>query len=100
MRASAGENDADDHQHDANRPAHRESLDDRAERADVIDDDRRDDEADCEKGVRRDHNTASHATHRRVRGSLNGNQRSNDHRERTQQYKGTWLLTIRCIIAS
>src|ERR1700720_3756387 len=38
-----GENDSDDHQHDANRTADRESLDDRAERADVIDDDRGDD---------------------------------------------------------
>ena len=35
-------NDSDDHQHDADRTPHRESLDDRAERADVIDDDRGD----------------------------------------------------------
>src|SRR4029077_4534566 len=32
-----------------------------------------DDEADRKEGERRDHNTAGHATHRRVRGSLNGN---------------------------
>ena len=38
-----GENDSDDHQHDANRTAHRKSFYDRAERADVIDDDRGDD---------------------------------------------------------
>src|SRR5580698_2679588 len=37
------ENDSDDHQHDAHRTGHRESLDDRAEPADVIDDDRGDD---------------------------------------------------------
>jgi hypothetical protein len=38
-----GKNDSNDHQHGANRTTHRESLDDRAERADVIDDDRGDD---------------------------------------------------------
>jgi hypothetical protein len=43
MRLAPGKNDSDDHQHDANRTTHRESLDDRAERADVIDDDRSDD---------------------------------------------------------
>src|SRR5947207_14230361 len=40
---ASGENDSDDHQHGANRTTHRESLDDRAERADVGDDDGRDD---------------------------------------------------------
>ena len=40
---ASGENDPDDHQHGANRTTHRESLDDRAERADVVDDDGRDD---------------------------------------------------------
>jgi len=37
------EHDSDDHQHDADRTGHRESLDDRAERTEVIDDDRGDD---------------------------------------------------------
>jgi len=46
-----------------------------------------DDEADCKEGERRDRNTADHATHRSVRGSLNGNKRADDHGERTQQYK-------------
>ena len=46
-----------------------------------------DDEADCEKGERRDRDTADHATHRSVRGRLNGNERADDHGERTQQYK-------------
>ena len=132
-----------------NRTARRESLDDRAKRADVIDDDRGDDlpgydetdrvadaeprrekrdgyhvarnnesttpaigrhepqslqrrkryayddrpgcnhdEADCKEGERRDRHTADHATHRGVRGSLNGNERADEHSERTKQKKG------------
>jgi hypothetical protein len=32
-------------------------------------------------------NTAGHATHRCVRGSLNGNERADDRGERTYEYK-------------
>jgi hypothetical protein len=46
-----------------------------------------DDEADCKEGERRDRNTADAATHRSVRGSLNGNERADDDGERTPQYK-------------
>src|SRR2546423_715746 len=141
-----GKNGSDDHQHDADRTPHRESLGDRAERADVIEEDRgdnlpgynetdrgadaeprrkvrdgyyvasdnestevaigrhaphclqrrkwfacddhpgcHDNEADCKEGERSDRHTADHATHRSVRGSLNGNERADDHGERTPQ---------------
>src|ERR1700757_2060324 len=40
---AAGEHDSDDHQHGAKRTTHRESVDDRTERANMVDDDGRDD---------------------------------------------------------
>jgi pimeloyl-ACP methyl ester carboxylesterase len=43
------------------------------------------DEADGKEGQRRDRHTANSATHRRVRGRLNGNERADDHGGRTQQ---------------
>src|SRR6266436_8137759 len=46
-----------------------------------------DDEADGKEGERRDRHTADRATHRSVRGGLNGNERTDDHGDRTQQYK-------------
>jgi hypothetical protein len=46
-----------------------------------------DDEAGGKKGERRDRHTADRAIHRSVRGSLNGNERADDHGERTQQDK-------------
>jgi len=46
-----------------------------------------DDEADCKEGERRDRNTADRATHRSVRGSLNGNERADDYGDRAQQYQ-------------